>query len=206
MIETGNVVIADLKCFFKHVDGLVELLGVLVSQPLAMVELGIAWHEFDSTVEILMRQVYLPQSKVGVPPVEESSCVIGVKVQCLVVLGQALVIELVMVKGQCFVVIIGRLGRILLDCLLKSLQGHVVLLVLKVGESEVVLGRSIIPVHVTRLSEVLDALAVLLDLPVAVASMEEGFELGVPSYLDLVEPLAEVLDGLREVHEPGKPS
>ena len=109
-----------------------------------------------------------------------------------------------MVEGESLVVVVCGLGRVLLDGLLEPFEGHVVLLVLEVGEPQVVLGRSIVPVHVAGLGEVLDALGVLLDLAVAVAPVEEGLELGVAADLNLVEALAEVLDGLSEIHEAGE--
>ena len=54
VVEAGDVVVADLKSFFEHLDGSLELLGVLVGQPLAVVEFGVGGHQLDGAVEVLV--------------------------------------------------------------------------------------------------------------------------------------------------------
>ena len=54
MIQAGNVVVGHLECLLEKIDSFVILLGILICQTFAVVELGIVRHEFDGIVEIFM--------------------------------------------------------------------------------------------------------------------------------------------------------
>lgn len=149
-----------------------------------------------------MGELNLLQSQVGVSPVEECTGILGIQRKGFVIFLQTLVIEPVVVKGECLVIVVSSLRGIQLYRLLKTLQGHVILLVLEVRQPQIVLGRSVILYSLAGPAQVSNALGVLLDLAVAVAPVEEGLEVGVPR-LNVLKALREVLYSRGKIHEPG---
>jgi hypothetical protein len=97
VIQAGNVVVGHLECLLEKIDSFVILLGILICQTFAVVELGIVRHEFDGIVEIFMRELYFLKSEVCVAAIEEGPCIIGVQVQSFVVFCQAFIIHFVVV-------------------------------------------------------------------------------------------------------------
>jgi hypothetical protein len=87
MIETGDVIIADLKSFLEQKYSLFILFGVLVGKSLAVVEFGVVWHQSYSIVEVVVGLLYLLEGEVGVSAVKEGTCVVGVESQRFVVLS-----------------------------------------------------------------------------------------------------------------------
>lgn len=123
MIETGYMVVRNFKSSLEHVDGLVILLSILIGQTFAVVKFRIAGHQLDCMIKIFMRKVDLLKRKVGIASIEESSCIIGIKVQGFVVFCQALIIHLVVVECQSLIVEVGGLCAVKLDCFFEPLKG-----------------------------------------------------------------------------------
>lgn len=97
MIQAGDVVVGHLECLLEKIDGFVILLGILICQTFAVVELCIIWHKFDGIIEIFMRELYFLKSEICVAAIEEGSCIIGIQIQGFVVFCQAFIIHFVVV-------------------------------------------------------------------------------------------------------------
>ncbi len=201
MIKTRNVIIRHFQCPLKHVNRLFILLRVLVSQTLRMVKLRIGWHYLYRDIKVSVSFFYFLKGQVSISPVEKCSGIIGVQSQCFIVLNEWLIILFVVIKGQGFIVVVCGLISIELDGLLKPFQSQVILLVFKVTQTQIVLGRSVIFDDFTGFWEVSNRSWVVFDLSVTISSVEKGLEMGLPA-LDVLDSFSKIGYCIIEVHEP----
>lgn len=68
-----------------------------------------------------MCQLNFLEGQVGVSPVEECSCIVGVQIQGFVVLGKTFIVELIVVEGKSLVIEVCCLCSIQLNGLLEPL-------------------------------------------------------------------------------------
>lgn len=73
-------------------------------------------------------------------------------------------------------------------------------MVLEIAEAEVVLRWGVIFHSLAGLGEVNNRFRVLLDLPIAISSVEQGLEVGLSSF-DVLKSFSEILDGVGKVHQ-----
>lgn len=74
------------------------------------------------------------------------------------------------------------------------------MLVLEIAEAEVVLRWGVVFHSLTCLGEVNNRFRVLLDLSIAVSSVEQCLEVGLSSF-DVLQPFSKILDGMSKVHQ-----
>ena len=172
MIKAWDMVVAYIQSLLEQSNSFLELLCILVGKTLAMVKFSVIWHQFDCIIEILMGLLPSLEGQISVAPVEESSSVIGVQAKSFIVLGQTLLIQIIVIKSKRLIIIVGSFAGVQLYSFLEPLQSLVVILVLKIRKAEVVLSRSVIFDGLAGSLQVINALCVLLDLPVAVATMD----------------------------------
>jgi len=94
MIETRNMIVADLQSFLKQWDCFLILLCILISKPFAVIKFGVIGHQFDCIVEILMGLLSSFKRKVSITSVKQSTSIVGIQIKSFIVLSQTFIIKI----------------------------------------------------------------------------------------------------------------
>jgi hypothetical protein len=109
-----------------------------------MIEFGVSWHDFHCNIEVSVSVLYFFKGQESVSSVKKCTGIIWIQCEGLIVFYKRLIKLFIVIKSERFVIEVSGLISIELNCLFKSFQGKIVLLVFKVTQSQIVLGRSII--------------------------------------------------------------
>mmetsp|Transcript_6828 Transcript_6828/g.11525 ORF Transcript_6828/g.11525 Transcript_6828/m.11525 type:complete len:400 (-) Transcript_6828:85-1284(-) len=218
MEAAAHEVLLDAQGLLVHLDGqvdqvqvlplasLVDQLGLaLEGETLAVPELGVVGVDADGGVVVLVRQVELllrlPVEE-DVAPIEVDGRVVGVLLdgEVEVLLRLLELVEVVVCQASVVVVDARGLNS---DGFAVVDEGLLELLVLEVGEAEIVVGRRLVVPHLDGLLEVVDRALEVANPSEAYSTVEEGL---VSTVLltrpEQIDGLLVVLDGLLHLVEP----
>ncbi len=109
-----------------------------------MIEFGVSWHDFHCNIEVSVGVLYFFQGQVSVSSVKKSTSVIWIQCEGLIVFDKRLIKLLIVIKRERFVIEVSGLVSIEFNGFLKPFQSEIVLLVFKVTQTQIVLGRGVI--------------------------------------------------------------
>lgn len=112
-----------------------------------------------------------------------------------------------MVQSKSFIIVVGGFSSIQFYSFLESFQCKIILLILKVTQAQIILGRGIILNQLTSFTQIGNRFPIFLDLSVTISSMEERLEMSISCFY-VFDAFGEILNGIVKVHESGmnKPS
>jgi len=106
------------------------------------------------------------------------------------------------IEGQSLIIVVGRLGAIQLNGLLKPFQSQIIFLILEIAQPQIILRRRILLKRITSLSQIRNRFRILFNLPITITTMKQSFEVSLTRFY-VFKSLGKVLDRVGEVHQSG---